>query len=573
MQSPPQPTPVPPPPSASPEPAAPRSLPRLLVRPRRPVDRAGGFLAGLRIRKKLLFLHTVFSLTLAGILLLAVRPALREVVYSAELDESQLLLQILAKTAQENPSLTAADLTGLAASAGRVIRFGTADQLGLSADTAARATVSGTVPIEVPTSSHTPRAVLHLPGLRGAEGNFVYSEGRIDEARAAVFRLYALVSAALLAVYALVAVALEVFILPQNVYAPIRRILSADLAVREGRAAEEIIDARHIPADELGEIMRSRNEAVLSLREHQRRLATAIDDLSAAATDLRRKNHLLENAKKNLADADRLASLGMMSTGIAHELNTPLAVLKGLVERLALDPQRGVDVPTAALMVRVVGRLERLGESLLDFARVRPPTSAPVTLRYVVEEAVTLVQLDRQTGEVRIEDSINPGLVVECDATRMVQVFVNLIRNAVDAIRSSRLDRSRESLAERPRAAGLIEILAEQRERDATPWVSITIRDNGPGIDPSVLPHLFEPFVSTRLDSKGTGLGLAVSDGIVREHGGVILARSRTQGSGAEFEIMLPLRAEPAQLGQSPSTIIAGDGGEPSSLHPPARAT
>jgi signal transduction histidine kinase len=507
----------------------------------RPKGSVSGFLAGLRIRKKLQFLHTVFSLTLAAILLVAVRPALNEVVYRAELDESQMLLQVLAKTAQTTPGLSAQDLASIASASGRSIRFATAEQLGLTADVAARATVSGTTPIEIPpvADSDAPRSIIHLPGLRGAEGNFVVTEGRIETARTAVFRLYLLVGVALLAVYALVALALELFILPQHVYAPIQRMLAADLAVREGRATEEVIDSRFIPKDELGEIMRSRNQAIVMLREHQQKLAQALDDLNAAATDLKRKNHLLESTRRNLADADRLASLGMMSAGIAHELNTPLAVIKGLVEKLARDPARGVDVPTAELMARVVGRLERLGESLLDFARVRPPRSAPVAIRYVIEEALTLVRLDRQSGDVKLEDRVQPSLILDCDATRMVQVFVNLIRNGVDALRTK--DASRDQ-------PPTIEITADQLERDGEPWVSITVRDNGPGIDPAILARLFEPFASTRLDSKGTGLGLAVSEGIVHEHGGVLLARNRPDALGAEFEVMLPMTAPRPEL-------------------------
>ncbi len=78
-------------------------------------------------------------------------------------------------------------------------------------------------------------------------------------------------------------------------------------------------------------------------------------------------------------------------------------------------------------------------------------------------------------------------------------------------------------------------------ERDGTDWLCVTISDNGPGIDPDVLPQLFEPFVSTELDARGTGLGLAVAEGIVREHEGVILARNRPDRAGAVFEVMLPL--------------------------------
>lgn len=535
----PMPDPVLPLPEPDEAPRRGHALPRLLVRRRLPDLPAQGFLAGLRIRKKLLFLHTVFSLTLAAILLLAVRPALREVVYRAELDESMVLLSMLGRAAKQNPSLSATDLAQLAEAAGKQVRFGTAEQFGLTTDAAARATVSAPLPIELEGDHVSSIAVMYLPGLREAEGSFMLAVGRIDEARRAVFRFYVLVSVALLAVYALVAVALERFILPQHVYAPIRRILAADRAVRDGNPDQEIINDRYIPADELGEIMRSRNEAVLALREHQRRLAEAIDKLNAAATDLKRKNHLLESARKNLADADRLASLGMMSAGIAHELNTPLTVLKGLVEQIAQNPGHGIDPATAALMVRVVGRLERLGDSLLDFARARPPRTSPVALRYVVEEAVTLVKLDRQCAGIQIDDLIDPSLIVECDPARMVQVFVNLVRNAVEAVRSGRHDRNRET--------GRISIHADQLLRDRTPWVTVTIRDNGPGINPEVLSRLFEPFVSTRLDSNGTGLGLAVSEGIIREHGGVIFARNRADSGGAEFEILLPVRGAAAE--------------------------
>ncbi|MBL8964682.1 MAG: HAMP domain-containing histidine kinase [Phycisphaerae bacterium] len=514
-----------------------RPIPRLLARPRRHDARASGFLAGLRIRKKLLFLHTVFSLTLAAILLLAVRPALNEIVYRAELDESQILLQVVARAARQAPGMTPGELSEIVAATGRAVRFGTAEELGLGSDAAARAMVASPAPVEVSSGGEVPAAVSYIPRSgHGSHGLFVVAEGRSEQARRAVLRLYMLVTAALLTVYALVAVALEVFILPRHVYAPIRRILAADQAVREGRSNEELVDPGFMPADELGEIMRSRNEAILSLREHQRRLAEALDDLNASATDLKRKNHLLENARKNLADADRLASLGMMSAGIAHELNTPLAVLKGLIERLAAEPARGVDPATAALMVRVVGRLERLGESLLDFARARPPASEPVELRAIAEEAATLVSLDRRGAWARIENRIDPSIVVECDAPRMVQVFVNLIRNAADALRSSRVHRDENS-------KGTIVLTADQRTRDDAPWVSVTVQDDGPGIDPSLLPRLFDPFVSSRLDSNGTGLGLAVSEGIVREHGGVLLARNRTDAPGAEFEVMLPIRA------------------------------
>jgi signal transduction histidine kinase len=370
-------------------------------------------------------------------------------------------------------------------------------------------------------------------------GVFLYASANAVEARAAVTRMYLLLTAALLGFYLLIALSLEIVVLPKQVYGPIRALLRADLAVQEGARDEELIDPREIPTDELGEIMRSRNESIVRLRRQEAMLNDALARLEDVAIELKRKNHLLETARRNIADQDRLASLGMMSAGIAHELNTPLAVLKGQVERLAESPARGVSSSEAQLMLRVVERLERLSESLLDFARVRPPTRERVELAKVLDDAWTLVRIDREAQGVDLRTIAPEGLSVLVDPDRLGQVFVNLLRNAADAMDGE----------------GAITVRAEPVERDGRRWVSIRVQDEGPGITPDVLSRLFEPFVSTRLDARGTGLGLAVSEGIIREHGGVILARNlanEPQGpspegaepanrrQGAEFEIVLP---------------------------------
>jgi signal transduction histidine kinase len=492
----------------------------------------------MQIRKKLIFLHTAFSLGLAVILLVALRPAITEVVDRAERAHAGSLLLM-----HEAHALS----VGGASPNARLLR-GTESELMIAPVYAELARGAPGVPIDVPGLGRSTRQAIFDPEI----GQFVVAEVRLPEARGAVVRVYVLMVVALLAVYALVAVSLEVFVLPQQVYGPIMRMRSADLAVREGRPEEELIPEQAIPADELGQIMRSRNESVRTIREQAKQLASAIAQLEAVASDLRRKNHLLETAKRNLADADRLASLGMMSAGIAHELNTPLAVLKGLVERLNVAPGAGVPEAEAALMLRVVGRLERLSESLLDFARVRPPSSSPCVVREIVEEAATLVRLDRDARDVSIENLVPAPIIVECDHDRMVQVLVNLLRNATDAVRTR--------LAVTPEPGGRIEVRAEASVRDGRDWVTITIVDNGPGIAPAVLSALFEPFVSTRLDSRGTGLGLAVSEGIVREHGGILLARNLVERAGAVFEIVLPTRAPEAsvQSGDPASEQAAG---------------
>ncbi len=464
--------------------------------------RPGGLLGAMRIRKKLIFLHTGFSLGLAAILLIALRPAIAEVVEQAELNEARLVLQF-ALANPENGRPDPALVAGIGPDSR--VEVGAETELGINPATGARARASPGEPVPAYVRGNLACAVAWVP--RGQGGEFWAATVRIPEARAAVLKLYGLVAAALLAVYALVAAALELFVLPQHVYGPIQRMRDADLALQQGRQDQELIPESEIPADELGEIMRSRNESVRALRRHERALA----------------------------EANRLASLGMMSAGLAHELNTPLAVLKGLVEKLNTEPGAGVPPAQAALMLRVVGRLERLGESLLDFARVRPARTRPAPIRTVVEEALTLVRLERDSGAAEFVNVLPEDLVVECDADRMVQVFVNLVRNASDAVRSPG----------RRGQEGRVVIEADTSQREGRSWVTISVTDNGPGIDPEMLERLFEPFASTRLDAHGTGLGLAVAEGIVREHGGLILARNKADGSGAVFEVILPARAEP----------------------------
>lgn len=473
-----------------------------------------GFFAGMRVRKKLMFLHTLFSIGLALVLLVALRPAIGEVVTRAEYSKARSALS----TIEPGQSTRSDEMT---------VRSGTADLLAVDARIAAEARANPGEIFELSRRGDMARVVKYEP--EGEGGLYVVAEVRIPEARGAVLRLYGFMVLAIVGVYLLVAAALEVFVLPQHVYGPIRRILAADRALQEGREDEELIDERAIHSDELGEIMRSRNQAIASLRRHEHALAEALTELERVATDLKRKNHLLETAKRNLADADRLASLGMMSAGIAHELNTPLAVAKGLVEKLSRDG--GLSGAEASLLGRVITRLEGLGEGLLDFARARGSEFEAAGLREIVEEAWTLVRIDRAAKAVELINTIDERLEVQCDSDRMVQVFVNLLRNAVDAMSDS--------------GGRHITVAAERSTRDGADWASITIVDDGPGIEPELLSTLFEPFVSSNLDSRGTGLGLAVSEGIVREHAGVILARNREEGSGAVFEIMLPM-GEPA---------------------------
>ena len=316
--------------------------------------------------------------------------------------------------------------------------------------------------------------------------------------------------AALGVLYVLAVLVLELFIMPRYVYQPLRLLLEADAATRRGDRRAEIIGEAFIPGDEIGMILRSHNDTVRALR---------------------RREDELEHAKRNLEAQDRLVSLGMLSASVAHEMNTPLAVLHGSIEKLLEKSCDQAMRSRLERMKRVTDRLRRISASLLDFARLRRETMEPLELRPLLDEAWHLVAIDEKAGEVSLRTDVGQDARVCGNAGRLVQVFVNLLRNALIAV---------------PAGSGEITVRAEPAALDGKPAVRVTVEDNGPGIPPEILPEVFDAFVSDRLDAQGTGLGLTVAQGIVHQHGGEIRAYNREQG-GAALEIILPAPQEEAR--------------------------
>ncbi|HWR49731.1 MAG TPA: ATP-binding protein [Bryobacteraceae bacterium] len=321
---------------------------------------------------------------------------------------------------------------------------------------------------------------------------------------------------ALAAIYAGAVLALELVILPLYVYRPLRLMLDADAATQRGDHENELIPEGLIPGDEIGHIMRSRNATIASLRQHEKELAQALERL--------------ETARQNLADQDRLASLGLLSASVAHELNSPLAVLHGSVERLMETVPDEAAQQRLARMLRVSTRLRKISDTLLDFARPRPERTQTVCIRDVVEEAWDLLALEDKSSAVRFTNSVDSGELVTGNPDRLIQVLVNLLRNALLAAPGS----------------GMIVVTARRFRDGGRDWVDLMVEDDGPGIPADVLPHVFEAFVTTRLDARGTGLGLAVAEAIVEQHGGTISAANRP-GGGACLTVRLPAASAPAR--------------------------
>jgi len=301
-------------------------------------------------------------------------------------------------------------------------------------------------------------------------------------------------------------VLLESAIMPLYVYRPLRKLLAADSATQAGDRERELIPPEEILGDEIGQIMASRNETVSALRRREDELAAAL---------------------RRLEEQDRLVSLGLLSASVAHELNTPLAVLNGSIEKLIETTRDAPTLERLARMQRVTQRLRRISESLVDFSRVRKDQMEPTPILPLIDEAWSLVAIDEKSSSVEFLNQVSPEHRVTGNSDRLLQVFVNLLRNALNATQSS---------GNRP---GRIEVGSRRELREGKPSIVITVEDNGHGIPAHVLPDIFDAFVTERLDARGTGLGLTVAEGIIAQHGGAITASNRPQG-GACLEVSLP---------------------------------
>lgn len=308
-------------------------------------------------------------------------------------------------------------------------------------------------------------------------------------------------------IYIAAVVLLEAIVMPLYVYRPLRRMLEADTATRAGDRKSELIPGGEILGDEIGQIMQSRNDTVTALRRQEDELAAAL---------------------RRLEEQDRLVSLGLLSASVAHELNTPLAVLHGSIEKLIettlATSNDAQTLERLARMQRVTQRLRTISESLVDFAKARKQHTEPVAARSLIDEAWALVAIDPRASGITFTNRVDPEERVVGNPDRLVQVFVNLLRNAVNAV-------------EIP--GGSVDVRARPTHRAGKPGIGIAVEDNGPGIPADVLPDIFDAFVTTRLDARGTGLGLTVAEGIVTQHGGAITAANRREG-GACLEVWLP---------------------------------
>ena len=242
-----------------------------------------------------------------------------------------------------------------------------------------------------------------------------------------------------------------------------------------------------------------------------------------------RMEKTLEVAEQTLAQSSKLAALGEMSAAVSHELNQPLAAMKTYLAGARLLLRRNRPDEALASFGRIDGLIERMGaitRQLKSYARKGSGQFTPVNLSDALTSALAMMEPQLRQRQVRITRLLpdDPVLVLG-DRVRIEQVIINLLRNALDATKS----------VQRPE----IEIILAAGET-----AILTVRDNGPGIED--LDALFEPFYTTKQPGDGVGLGLAISSGIVNDHGGRLTARNGQNG-GAVFEMRLPV-VEEAQI-------------------------
>ena len=329
-----------------------------------------------------------------------------------------------------------------------------------------------------------------------------------DSARRSLFLFYLGLTAA--TVLLLTYVLLTYFIVR-----PIDRLRLASERLAAGRLQTEV------PVQGAAEVARlaaSFNHMAAQLREDRAALEQRLDELERTTAEL-------TSAQDQLIRSARLAAVGRLSAGVAHEIGNPLAAIRGLLDLMQMgDLEPAEEREFIGRIQRETERIHHTIRDLLDFSRSEPGPEARVEssadLRDVVSDTVKLVDRQTRFRDIDLALSLDEELPrVRGDHERLRQLLLNLLFNAADALGGR----------------GRIEVHAS----NGGGVVRLTVADDGPGIDEAIHDQVFDPFVTTKAAGQGTGLGLAVCHTIVERLGGTITAENR-QAGGAAFDVHLP---------------------------------
>jgi two-component system, NtrC family, sensor kinase len=250
--------------------------------------------------------------------------------------------------------------------------------------------------------------------------------------------------------------------------------------------------------------------------------------LNQARVDLERRHRRELELERELQRADRLATIGALAAGLAHEIGTPMGVIRVRAEALQQDATISVESREKLdVIIRQIDRITRIVRMLLDYGRTSESHKAVCDLRGIAERVLALLEPETTLRSVKTVAELGQApLMVNCDADQIEQVFVNMIMNALDAMQ--------------PRGGTLRITSGTERSVDGA-RAMLAFEDTGAGVAPEHEDRLFSPFFTTKEPGKGTGMGLAVSQSIVREHNGEITFSSGP--SGSRFVVAIPMAA------------------------------
>jgi PAS domain S-box-containing protein len=229
---------------------------------------------------------------------------------------------------------------------------------------------------------------------------------------------------------------------------------------------------------------------------------------------------------------EKVAAVGMLAAGIAHEIGNPLTGISMAIEAMSDKYRDEYAQKKLGVIGEHLDRISKIVRQMSDFARKPDEERKPCGVGHIIDHAMGIARFDKRARDVELEVSIAPDLaLVLVSEDQITQVFLNLVLNAFDA--------TEENPEDRPRR---IAITGRPAESDGRAVVNVVFTDTGPGIPDDVAKRIFEPFFTTKRVGSGTGLGLAVSFRIVKEHGGTIHVAS-PPGRGAQFTVELPVAA------------------------------
>jgi two-component system NtrC family sensor kinase len=247
--------------------------------------------------------------------------------------------------------------------------------------------------------------------------------------------------------------------------------------------------------------------------------------IQARASLLKRHRRELE-LERELERADRLATIGMLASGLAHEIGTPMSVIRARAEHLLQsEPSSPKTQQSLKIFIAQIDRISHIVRILLNYARARESRKMRWDAREIIDHALALVETEAGRRRIALVKRLSDTpLFVDCDADQLQQVFVNLAMNALDAMVAT---------------GGILYITADTEAANNTARVKVVFEDTGPGVAAQYQDRVFDPFFTTKGPGQGTGMGLAVSQSIMRDHNGEI---TLTCGShGARFVVTMPI--------------------------------